>query len=247
MSMHLLVRWFLRGSLLLMLAGWWQLDALPEPARLAPAIGQQPVQESLTAPPFELSAGDIRYRLSPRYRYQLNAVVVSLHHADAWWDSAHEQWNDHINLLDLCVVWGGSATSGAYRQVSFSNTQFECHWRWRGELPFDNAEAANTHLVTADPAMGKRLKALRVGDQISLTGMLVDYSTVKDGQVLGTRVSSAIRTDSGPGACEVFYVEHAQLLSRPNRRGLRLLQAGALLLLGSVLAWLALPPRFNHQ
>ena len=240
---HGLVRWIIRGSLALIAFGWWRLDALPAPDQLASPVAQAPRQQPLQDPPFEVTAKGVNYLIQPRYSYEMDAVVVSLHQSDAWWDSAHEQWNDHINLLDVCVVWGGSATSGAYRQVSFSNTQFECYWSWRGEVPFDNAEASNVHLVTADPALGKRLKALRVGDQIRLSGQLVNYTTRKDGQTLGTRVSSAVRTDSGPGACEVLYVSEARLLARPNRRGLRMLQAGLVLLLGSVVCWFCLPVR----
>lgn len=240
---HGMVRWFIRGSLALVALGWWRLDALPPAARLASPIAEAPRQQPVKDPPFEVVAKGVNYLIQPRYAYQMDAVVVSLHQSDAWWDSAHEQWSDHINLLDVCVVWGGSATSGAFRQVSFSNTQFECHWSWRGDVPFDNTEAANVHLVTADPALGKRLKALRVGDQIRLGGQLVNYTTRKDGQTLGTRVSSESRADSGPGACEVLYVTDAQLLAKPDRRGLRVLQAGLLLLLASVMLWFWLPVR----
>lgn len=243
MLSHGVVRWLIRGSLALIALGWWRLDALPTADQLASSLAEAPRQQPIKDPPFELAAQGVNYLVQPRYRYDMDAVVVSLHQSDAWWDSAHEQWNDHINLLDVCVVWGGSATSGAFRQVSFSNTQFECYWSWRGELPFDNTEAANVHLVTADPSLGKWLKALRVGDQIRLGGQLVNYTTIKDGQTLGTRVSSDRRTDSGPGACEVLYVTEARLLARPDRSGLRMLQAGLVLLLGSVVLWFSLPMR----
>ncbi len=245
MSPYRLVRYLLLTSLALIALGWWQEDTLPAPATLSPAIATEPTQTRVTEPAFEVSAQDIRYRVQPRYAYELNAVVVSRHHSDAWWDRAHEEWNDHINLLDLCVVWGESATSDAYRKVSFSNTQFECHWSWRGEVAFNNNQASNNHLVTADPALGKQLKGIRVGDQIRLTGWLVDYTTVKDGQVLGTRTSSERRTDDGPGACEVLYVREARLLAPPNRRGRHLLQIGGVLLLLGLVGWFLLPPRFD--
>lgn len=243
MLTHGVVRWLIRGSLALIALGWWRLDALPPAAELASSVAEAPRQQPSKDPPFEVTAQGVNYLVQPRYRYEMDAVVVSLHQSDAWWDSAHEQWSDHINLLDICVVWGSSATSGAFRQVSFSNTQFECYWSWRGDVAFDNTEAANVHLVTADPALGKRLKALRVGDQIRLGGQLVNYTTRKNGQTLGTRVSSESRTDSGPGACEVLYVTDARLLARPDRRGLRMLQAGLVLLLGGVVCWFCLPMR----
>jgi hypothetical protein len=86
---------------------------------------------------------------------------------------------------------------------------------------------------------------VRIGDQIRVKGYLVDYTTYKDGQPAGTRVSSEVRTDTGNGACEVLFVESFDVI-RSTGQGWRLglkIALGCLLL--SLIAWAFLPVKFN--
>jgi hypothetical protein len=76
-------------------------------------------------------------------------------------------------------------------------------------------------------------------------GYLVDYTTFKDGRPAGTRVSSEVRTDTGNGACEVLYVESLDLLGSANRAWRIAYKTALGLLLLSVLAWMAVPVKFN--
>ncbi len=110
---------------------------------------------------------------------------------------------------------------------------------------FNMTEASNNHMVTDDPSVARSLKALRIGDQIRVRGYLVDYTVFKDGRPGGTRVSSEVRTDTGNGACEVLYVESLDLLGSANRAWRITYKAGLILLLLSVLAWIALPVKYN--
>jgi hypothetical protein len=138
--------------------------------------------------------------------------------------------------------------SGAYRDVSFSNTQWECHWSYRSERAmkhFNNAQASNNHIVTDDPAIARALRNIRIGDQIRLGGYLVDYTLFKDGQARGTRVSSETRTDSGPGACEVLYVDSFDTVGSPNRAWRITQWAGLAALLLGLALWLFLPARLD--
>lgn len=245
MFLHRLVRLWMIGSLAVAIAGWWMKDVLPAPERLVPEIANEPAQKLVRQKPFDIAVEGVSYRVQPRYSYDISALVVSLHHSDTWWDTAHREWGDFVNVMDLCVVWGESATSGAYRSVSFHNTQFECHWQWSGDVPFRNDEASNNHVVTEKPEVAKALKSIRVGDQVRIRGWLADYTTMKDGRSQGTRVSSDRRTDDGPGACEVIYVDSVEVLGRGGH-GWRLamkIALGSLLL--SLLAWLMLPARFD--
>lgn len=74
---------------------------------------------------------------------------------------------------------------------------------------------------------------------------MVDYTTFKDGKPAGTRVSSEVRTDTGNGACEVLYVESLDLLGSANRAWRTALEAALWLFAVSLLAWMALPVKFN--
>jgi hypothetical protein len=246
MFLHGLARILMTGGLLVALAGWWMKDVLPDPQKLQQDILDEPVQKPVRKPPIETSVNGVDYRIQPRYSYDLNAVVVSLHHSDSWWDYAHREWGDHVNIMDLCVAWGDSVRSGAYRDVSFDNSQWECHWRYSSERAmqqFRNEQVSNNHIVTDDAALAKALRKVHIGDQIRLRGYLVDYTTFKDGRAVGTRVSSETRTDTGPGACEVLYIDDFENIGSPNR-GWRITQWAGLgaLLLGLVL-WLFLPVR----
>jgi hypothetical protein len=234
------------GGLLLAAAGGWMKDVPPDPERLSPGELDEPVQKAVRKPPFETQVNGVTYRIQPRYSYELNAVVVSLHHSDTWWDYAHREWGDHVNVMDLCVVWGDSVRSGAYRDVSFGNSQWECHWSYRSERAmkfFRNDQAANNHIVTDDPAIAKALRNIKVGDQVRLRGYLVDYATLRGGREMGRRVSSETRTDSGPGACEVLYVDELDTIRSANRRWRLAMWAGVWTMLIGLLLWFVLPVR----
>jgi len=245
MFLHRLVRWAMIASLALALAGWWMKDVLPPPEKLSPALANEPLQKRVRDKAFDISVNGVTYSVQPRHSYDMHGLVVSLHHADAWWAYAHREWGDHVNIMDLCVVWGSSATSGAYKHVSFSNTQWECHWRWFGDVPFRNDEASNNHVVTEKPEVARALKSIKVGDQVRVQGYLVDYTTFKDGRPAGKRISSEVRTDDGPGACEVIYVHSVEILGSAGRGWRTAMKVGLALLALSVFAWLLLPAKFD--
>lgn len=237
------------ASLLVAALAWWMKDALPPPEKLVAQLDGEPKQASVNRPAFSTSVEGVAYRIQPRFSYDISALVVSLHHSDTWWDYAHKAWEDHINLMDLCVVWGGSARRGAYRDISFSNNQWECHWSTSSQqawAAFDQTEVSNNHMVTDDPAIAKALREIRIGDQVRVQGYLVDYTTLKNGVPAGTRVTSTVRTDTGNGACEVLYVESLELLGSAGRAWRLAMNAALVVFALSVVAWLLLPVKFSE-
>jgi hypothetical protein len=246
--MHRLVRYAMIASLVAVAVAWWMKDELPPATRILENIHDEPKQVRAGGKPQDIRVNGVDYRLHPRYAYELSGLVVSLHDSDTWWDYAHKAWSDHINVVDLCVVWGDNAKSGAYRDVSFSNNQWECHWQpksWDAHHAFNTAQVSNNHMVTDDPAVAKGLRSVRIGDQIRMSGYLIDYTTYKDGRQLGTRVSSETRTDTGNGACEVLYIESLEVLDSAGRRWRLGLNIALGLLLLSVVTWMFLPVKFN--
>jgi hypothetical protein len=237
------------ASLLAAAAAWWMKDALPPAERMQEGLFEAPLQKRVQGKPIDASVNGVDYRIQPRYSYDLRGLVVSLHDSDSWWDYAHKAWSDHINVVDLCVVWGANARSGAYRGISFSNNQWECHWSTTSSeawSAFRQDEVANNHMVTGDPAVAKALRAVRIGDQIRVRGYLVDYTTWQGGRQLGgARVSSEVRTDSGNGACEVLYIESMETLDSAGRQWRLALKIALGVLILSMIAWLFLPPRLD--
>ena len=236
------------GGLLAAAVSFFMKDSLPSAARLRAELLEEPQQLAVKKLPFESTVNGVKYSIQPRYSYDLYGLVVSVHESDAWWDLAHREWSDYINVADLCVVWGHNVATGAYRAISFSNTQWECHWStgsneaWQA---FSESAAANNHIVTDSPAIARELRKVRIGDQVRFRGYLADYTIYKDGRPTGTRVSSTTRTDSGPGACEVVYVEDFDILNSPNRLWRLLFKLAVFTLLGALVAWAFLPPKFK--
>ena len=246
--MHRLVRYAMIASLLAAAAAWWMKDEMPLAETLHADLFTEPKQVRVSRPPIDTSVNGVDYRIQPRYSYDMRALVVSLHDSDTWWDYAHKAWNDNVNVVDLCVVWGENAQSGIYHYVDFSNDQWTCSFSVKSREAWDALDltgVANNHMVTDDPVVAKQLRAVRIGDQIRVLGYLVDYTTYVKGRELGKRVSSEVRTDTGNGACEVLYIESFDVI-KANGRGWRLalkMALGALLL--SVIAWMFLPVKLN--
>lgn len=242
------VRALLLASTLVAALAWWNADRLPPPGRLHAQVLRDPVQMPVDLPPARIRVEGVEYAIRPRYSYDIAGVIVSLHHSDAWWDYAHAQWGDHINVMDVCLAWGDNTARGTYQEIHFSNSQWECRFETHSSAAwqaFRLDQVSNNHLLTGDPALARALAGLQVGDQVRLRGQLVDYTIYRDGVAGGTRVSSDTRTDTGPGACEVVYVDSVETLDtygRPWRR----LRLGALAVLAAgIVWWLRLPPDFN--
>ena len=62
--------------------------------------------------------------------------------------------------------------------------------------------------LTADAAVARQLKRLRVGQTVRLTGYLVN-AVRDDGVYIRT---SMTRSDTGPGSCEVILVARVETL-----------------------------------
>ncbi|MFT3734796.1 MAG: hypothetical protein QM776_07200 [Rhodocyclaceae bacterium] len=235
------------GSLALLLTSLWLSEALPPPAELDAALLREPVQRLANERAFDTTVGGITYTVKPLYRYEITGLVVSRHDAGGWRDVLHKDWNDKLNVADVCVVWGHNANTGIYRNLSFWNGQFTCNW----EAPsmeayegFDETAISNNHLLTANTHTARRIREARVGDQIRMTGMLAEYS--HNHGFPFKRGTSITRSDSGNGACETIYVEDFSILRTGGGpwRSLRWL-AGVLLSL-SLLGWFFQPPKFDH-
>lgn len=233
------------GAALCALAtGWWFSGYLPDVARLHPDVLAEPVQVDGVQPAFAARAGGVDYRIAPVARYDITGLVVSRHDSDAWYDWIHAASNDHLNVVDLCLVWGDNAADGAYRRMRFSSGQFVCY------VETDDPEAwqpkylrslSNNHLLTADPTVARRLRGLRVGDQVRLNGELAAYS--HEAGFSFTRGTSTVREDTGNGACETVFVRSVEILARAPQWPRWLVGAGAALLALAMVLWWRRPPR----
>ena len=230
-------------------AGYFSLRAvpLPDPARIDRAITEsEPLQEASDRRPFTTTITGYTYTLTPRATYAIAGLVVSQHRGDALLNLYHQA--DPANIRDVCVVWGEDITNGSYRKVTFWSGEFTCSYSWSGALTpaFNPEKASNNHLIPADSAVAGRIGAIHVGDQIRMTGLLVDYTVTKDGQEIFTRRTSLTRGDTGNGACEILYVTDLAVVVAGDhlRADARRYLGYAVLALLAALAvvWLVRPP-----
>lgn len=240
-------KWMVCIGLVMVVVAGWMKTALPEPKLLQAGVLNEPMQNAVSRPPMAISVGGIDYSVQPLYSYDLYGMVVSKHDANAWWDYLHREWNDKLNVVDLCVVWGQNARTGGYRGIQFSSGQFTCNYEtssdevWQG---FDVNAISNNHLLTDNPTLARQMREVRVGDQIHFRGYLAEYSHHHGFDF--KRGTSTVRTDSGNGACETVYVEAFEVLRRGGGPWHTLQWVGAGLLVLGVLGWFTLPRRVDR-
>lgn len=230
------------GFGLLLLSAWLRHD-LPSPGQLHDSLQQAPEQVQVKEAPFNTTVGDITYTVKPLYSYELHGLVVSRHDTSTWWNYIHREWNDKLNVVDFCVIWGKNATSGIYQKMSYSSGQFVCYLKAPDQesfTAFDMAGLSNNHVLTDDPAVAKRLRSVRVGDQIRFRGHLAEYSHNHNGQSF-RRGTSTVRDDTGNGACETVYIKSFDILRSGGGPWRVLYWVAWLMVAGGIIAWFRLP------
>ena len=183
------------------------------------AVKEEPIQNAVTEDPFIVSKEGRHYHVDPHHEYDLRGLVVSYrkHNADY---GMHERAGDHLNVADLCVLWGASSMLDL-NDFDFRNGEFTCFVKTSSNKAwslFDMEEMSNNHLITEDDALRDAILDADIGDQIHLTGWLADYAKSLDQKTPTgfVRKSSINRTDTGNGACETIYVQSFAII-KPYR------------------------------
>lgn len=74
----------------------WKKDQFPPPAFYDLERLVEPRQTRTLTAPFEIEAEGIRYRIDPKFDYEFDGVVVSLHDSDVFWDIYHtKDWRSY--------------------------------------------------------------------------------------------------------------------------------------------------------
>ncbi len=223
-------------ALALFLVSCWNRNNFPQAISLNEAAQGPPLQTATDAAPFSVTTNDTDYLIEPRYRYDLHGVVVSYGHHDGNY-SLHRLWNDHLNVADICIVWGDNANGVDLNRFSFRNGKFTCNYSTSDPVAwerFREDQISNNHLLTEDEGLRARIGDVRIGDQVRVRGWLASYSN-DDGFKRGT---STTRDDSGNGACETLYVEDFRILQSLDNGWRRLMGLSGFIVLCSGLLWL---------
>lgn len=228
------------ASFLGLLVSFWNRNDLPGNIEYLPDIANEPVQAKTRKKPFAVSYNGINYRVEPEYEYELFGMIVSYRHHDGG-SRMHRLSGDHLNMLDVCVVWGDNANNPYLDKISFWNGIFTCNFNTRDQQAwdaFDLFQVSNNHLISDNDRLRDQVSNIKVGDQIRVRGWLANYT----GPV-GTRGTSTTRTDTGDGACETIYLEAFEI-ARSAVSYWRLSMYGSLaLLLASLVTYFRRPYR----
>lgn len=195
-------------SFAVLLVSFWNRNALPRGVDFIPEIDDEPLQTATRQSPFAVTFNDIEYLVEPEYEYDITGMVVSYRHHDEEYSRMHRLAQDHLNMLDVCVIWGDN-TRAMLHEIDFWNGLFTCnastHDRAAWES-FDMQQLSNNHLLSDDEFIRDRVRDLRIGDQIRVRGYLASYTSPA-----GKRGTSTTRADSGDGACETLFIEDFEI------------------------------------
>jgi hypothetical protein len=234
------------ANILLLCIAVWRSDALPPQTEITHDLMREPIQVKLEEGTFTVTKNDIDYTIQPLYNYDLVGLVVSKHNADTWWDYIHRETNDHINITDLCVIWGNNIRSGSYLDMTFSSGQFTCYPSTSSAeayAKYDPTALSNNHLLTDNSDLAKRMRSVRIGDQIHLRGKLAIYSHNQG--FAYKRGTSTTRTDTGNGACETIFVDDFQIIKGNSKTWRGFMWLFSLSLIAFIIYWFARPVRFD--
>jgi hypothetical protein len=197
-------------SFIWLTVSFWNRNDLPRNVELLPALAGEPTQESTRKESFEVVYNDVKYLVEPQFEYELYGMVVSYRHHEG--DSRmHRRAGDHLNMLDVCVVWGDNAANPLIHKLDFWNGIFTCNVQTRDMEAwesFDMVQLSNNHLISDDEFIRDQVRDINVGDQIRVRGYLSSYGNEGGGK----RGTSTTRLDTGDGACETLYVEQFDIV-----------------------------------
>ncbi len=195
------------AGLLLVVLGSWRRGRLDPPAAMMAELLQPPQQTATARSPFEFEYRGRACRVRPVASYELWGLVVTHNDIESVADIYHDR--SSVDTKDVCVIWGDNLRREDYQRVKFWSGPYTCYFRIPDGARFALDGAGNNHLITDRPEIREAIAGVRIGDQIHLRGLLVDYQ-MDDWETFWRQTSQA-RNDSD---CEVVFVESLEVLRR---------------------------------
>lgn len=198
------------ASFVWLLVSFWNRNDLPGNIDYVPEISSEPLQKATDKRPFDVAYENVQYHVAPQFEYDIVGMIVSYRHHDNN-SRMHRLANDHLNMLDVCVVWGNNAKGAQLDKIDFWNGIFTCNFQTRDQAAWDSFDVnkiSNNHLISDDDDIRDRVRDIQIGDQIRVQGYLASYGSPNG----GIRGTSTTRTDAGDGACETIFVERFEIV-----------------------------------
>lgn len=176
--------------------GLWPRTALRHPPGVL--VAAEPEQRLIAAKPLPARRG---WTLTAAATYSIRARVL---HTRRYWDDGSS-----LVPCDVALGWGRMSDQAVLDRLTISQSTRFMFYQWEDAPPIAQKEiachASNNHVIAATPEVAAAIRRLRVGQIATLRGYLVNATSAEGGHWN----TSLQRTDDGPGACELFYVESA--------------------------------------
>ena len=171
-------------------------------------VSRDPVQIRVKhMPSIKIKTDDAEYTLTPMAKYEISALVASRKNYSGMWTA-------ELAPVDLALVWGKLADPEYDKFITYSQSNRWYYYRYKAGSPFDNnyviRHSSNHHIIPASENILKAVKTLRSEDHIYLEGYLVNVRGTYRGHKVWWNTSLS-RSDTGNGACEVFYVKKVKI------------------------------------
>jgi hypothetical protein len=166
-------------------------------------VSRDPLQTATGRPSFEIATRKGPVTLDPRAAFDAAAVVAG---------DEHYRFDDGAFLVpvDLVMTWGKLPEEPYRSKVSYGQITRYYFWHTPAsdlDLHYIETHSANMHLIPADDNVRRALLSVGRGDRVRVQGLLVNARR-DDGFHWTT---SMTREDTGPGACELVWVEQIQI------------------------------------
>lgn len=161
-------------------------------------VPDEPWQQLVKRRPF--THGD--YELTPLADFEVEARVLST-------EKYNMDGGARLSPIDFALGWGPMSDSAVLSHFRINQgARFFTIYPDEQAIDLKTAmlNASNMHLIPADGLLEDRLKAVKPGNVVVLRGQLVSVA----GPNNFTWTSSLTRSDTGNGACELFYVESVE-------------------------------------
>jgi hypothetical protein len=196
--------------LAVVLGGYWLLSR-PEAMGAGPPIdwSREPVQSKADRAAFSIDTDEGKVTIEPQAEFEVRGVVAAAERYRA-------DGGAFLSPVDLVLTWGKLPEEPFKSKVSYSQMTRYYFWRTPSadlDLNYIQSHSSNMHMIPASKNVRRALLAVGTEDPVRIRGLLVNAAS-EEGFTWGSSLS---REDSGPGACELIWVEEIQIKHRIYR------------------------------
>jgi hypothetical protein len=189
--------WFTIVLIALCLFLWWRRAPIQHPPGALVADEPRQIELAARQPTFTKSG----WTIEPLAVFSLDARVLGVKFYT-------DDFSASISPCDLALGWGPMSDTAVLDKLDITQGNRFYRWRYWGKAPIPEADivthSANMHIIPADASILRKLKSLRKGSLIRLSGNLVVATHPESDKPWR---SSLTRDDRGEGACEIIYVK----------------------------------------